>query len=120
MSNNNRMKSKVELFLNDFKQKMKVWDVIFRDDRDKNFETLSILEIRPIDRLKILEELRVTDYSEGPIEELLYGGADMWVFGKLIKNHEIYIKISLGIEGSSVICISFHLAEYKMTYPLKK
>ena len=44
----------------------------------------------------------------------------MWVFGKLIKNHEIYIKISLGIEGSSVICISFHLAEYKMTYPLKK
>jgi len=30
-----------------------------------------------------------------------------------------FIKITLGIEGSSVICISFHLAEHKMQYPLK-
>jgi hypothetical protein len=26
----------VATFLNDFKEKMKVWDVLFRDDRGKN------------------------------------------------------------------------------------
>ncbi|WP_352422962.1 toxin [Proteiniphilum sp.] len=99
---------------------MKIWDVMFRDERGKNFETLSELEIRPIDRKKVLEDLDVADYSEGPFEDTLYKGADMWVFGKTIKNREVYIKISLGEARSNVICISFHLAEYKMTYPFKK
>ena len=59
------------------------------------------------------------DYSKGPVEEKLYGGADMWVFGKTIKNRDVYIKITMGPIGSSVICISFHLAQHKMNYPFK-
>ena len=59
------------------------------------------------------------DYSEGPVEEEIYGGADMWVFGKTIKKREVYIKITMGPIGSSVICISFHLAQHKMNYPFK-
>ena len=72
-----------------------------------------------IDRKMTLERLVVQDYSEGPLEEKLYGGSDMWVFGKQIKTKEVYIKISLGAHGSSVICISFHIAEHTMNYPLK-
>jgi len=66
-----------------------------------------------------LEALETKDYSEGPIEEKLYGGADMWVFGKTVKKKEVYIKITISAMGSSVICISFHLAQHKMQYPLK-
>jgi hypothetical protein len=76
------------------------------------------LELRPINRKSILEALQTKDYSEGPLVEKLYGGADMWVFGKIIKKKEIYIKITMGAIGCNVICISFHLAKNKMAYPL--
>ena len=106
-------------FLKEFKEKMKFWDVLFRDDRGKNLQALIDLELRPRDRNKILETLETQDYSEGPHKEKLYGGAEMWVFGKTIKNKEVYIKITIGAKNSSVICISFHLAQHKMNYPLK-
>ncbi len=77
------------------------------------------MELRPIDRKSVLEALKIEDYSQGPIEEKLYGSSDMWVFGKTIKKREVYIKITIGAHGSSVICISFHLADFKMQYPLK-
>ena len=109
----------VTSFLKNFKEKMKIWDVLFRDDRGKNAQTLIDLELRPFERKTILEELETIDYSEGPIEEKLYGGTDMWIFGKMVKKKEIYIKITMEIVNNSVICISFHLAEHKINYPLK-
>ena len=109
----------VVAFLKDFKIKMGIWDVLFRDERGKNTQTLVTLELRPIERKAVLESLTPKDYSQGPLEEKLYGGSDMWVFGKIIKKQEVYIKITLGAMGCSVICISFHLAEHKMQYPLK-
>ena len=109
----------VKSFLKNFKEKMKIWDVLFRDDRGKNAQTLIDLELRPIERKEILETLETEDYCEGPIYEKLYGGSDMWVFGKTIKKNEVYIKITMGAFGHSVICISFHLAQQKMQYPLK-
>ena len=113
------IETEVAAFLKDFKEKMKFWDVLFRDDRGKNAQALVDLELRPIERKTILETLENKDYSEGPLEEKLYGGEDMWVFGKTIKKKEVYIKITMGAMGSSVICISFHLAQHKMQYPLK-
>lgn len=109
----------VAAFLKDFKEKMKFWDVLFRDDRGKNAQALVDLELRPIERKAILEALETKDYSEGPLEEKLYGGADMWVFGKTVKKKEVYIRITMGAMNSGVICISFHLAQHKMNYPLK-
>jgi hypothetical protein len=109
----------IKAFLRDFHLKMDIWGVIVRDDRGKNTQTLLDLEITKDYRNKVLKELDIEDYSEGPLEEKLYGGADMWVFGKLVKGKEIYIKITMGVSGSKVICISFHTAEYKMNYPYK-
>lgn len=111
--------SEIEAFLKEFKTKMEIWPVLFRDDRGKNSQALAILEITAKAREKILQELTIRDYSEGPKDEKLYGGSAMWIFGKMIKKQEVYIKITLGAMGSSVICISFHLAEYKMNYPFK-
>lgn len=112
-------KAEIALFLNNFKEKMAIWDVLFRDDRGKNTQALIDLELRPIDRLAVLRALDVVDYSEGPLEDKLNNGPPMWVFGKTIKQQEVYIKISMGLWGRSVICISFNIAEKVMLYPLK-
>ncbi|MFN8302704.1 MAG: hypothetical protein U0U46_09440 [Saprospiraceae bacterium] len=109
----------VEAFLDNFKVKMNVWDVLFFSDRQKNTQTLATLEIWPNDVKIILTELSVQDYSEGPLPDKMLGGAEMWVFGRVVKGHEIYIKITLGRPNNPVICISFHVAEYPMTYPLR-
>jgi hypothetical protein len=112
-------KQEVENFLKEFKGKMKIWDVLFRSDRDSNMQALADLDIRPIEREKVLENLKVTDYSEGPLEESLHGGSDLWVFGRNINTQEVYIKISMGSVNQQVICISFHRAKFKMKFPLK-
>ena len=112
-------KQEVENFLKEFKGKMKIWDILFRSDRDSNMQALADLDIRPKDREKVLENLKSTDYSEGPLEESLHGGSDMWVFGRNINTHEVYIKISMGYANQQVICISFHRAKFKMNFPLK-
>lgn len=112
-------KNDVEQFLKQFKEKMKLTHVFFRDDRGKNLQTLADLEIRPIDREAILLKLEVTDYSEGPLKDTLYNKSDMWVFGKEVKSQEVYIKISMGYGEGGVICISFHIAQNKMNFPFK-
>jgi hypothetical protein len=114
-----RSESEVGAFLKDFKEKMKIWDVLFRDDRGKNLQALIELEITPSERKKVLEQIEIKDYSEGPLIDSLYSSAEMWVFGKTVKKKEVYIKIIMGVINSSVLCISFHLAHHKMQYPLK-
>lgn len=109
----------VEKFLLDFKQKMKVFNIFFRDERGKNKQALADLDIRPLDRVSVLEDLITDDYSEEPLQEQLYDNADMWVFGKTVKDKEVYIKITMGKPGTRVICISFHIAEHSLHYPLK-
>jgi hypothetical protein len=111
-------RKEVETFLKNFHEKKKIWGVLFLG-REKNFTTLSTLEIRPADREQVLDKLSVEDYSEGPLPEEWHGNKEMWVFGKTVKDQEIYIKITLGAEGSNTICISFHTAEYPMRYPFK-
>ena len=111
--------NEIRAFLQDFHVKMDIWGVVARDDRGKNAQTLLDLEITKDFRNKVLKSLVTEDYSQGPLSEKLYGGADMWVFGKLVKSKEIYIKITIGIAGAQVICISFHIAEHPLNYPLK-
>ena len=106
-------------FLKNFKEKMKIWDVLFRDDRGKNIKALVDLEIRPIERKNVLEKLEIKDFSEGPFKDKLFGSADMWIFGRKIRKHEVYIKITMATMNNPVICVSFHIAQYKMKYPFK-
>jgi hypothetical protein len=113
------IQDEIRAFLQDFHVKMNIWGVVVRDDRGKNAQTLLDLEITKDFRNKVLKSLVVEDYSEGPLPEKLYGGAEMWVFGKLVKGKEIYIKITMGIAGAQVICISFHIAEHPIKYPCK-
>jgi hypothetical protein len=113
-------KREVEKFLNELKVKIEIFSILFLDDRGKNAQTLHDLEISASKRKELIKALKVEDYSEGPLEEKMRGILPMWVFGKEVKKKEVYIKISMGIENTNAICISFHIAEYPMKYPYKK
>ena len=109
-----------EQFLKRLKEKIKIFDIVFRDDKGKNMQTLAALEITPTYRKQVILNIDAEDYSEGPIVDTLNRMGEMWVFGKDVKGHEVYIKITLGLPNSSTICISFHIAEHPMNYPFKE
>lgn len=111
-------KNNVKSFLDDLRLKIDIFGIIYLN-RDKNMQTLLDLDITPLSRTKIIKELEVEDYSEGPLVESMNGWQDMWVFGKQIKGNEVYIKVTMGNEKNKSICISFHIAEYPMKYPFK-
>ncbi len=111
----------VQRFLDDFIVKYRIFDIVFMERKNlKNAETLLLLEISPSKRRQIIEAITVDDYVEGPLEDVLYQISDMWVFGKNFKEHQLYIKISMGRANANVLCISFHIAEKPMRYPFKK
>lgn len=58
-------KDDVKSFLEQFHAKMKVFGIIYRDDRGKNQKTLEELEIVPSFRKIVIENLKVEDYVEG-------------------------------------------------------
>lgn len=113
-------KEQVESFLAELHTKMKIFGIIFRDDRGKNRETLQQLEIVPSYRKVVIENLRVEDYVQGPVVDELNRIGEMWVFGKDVKGREIYIKVMIVGTTSQTICISFHFAEYPLIYPFKE
>lgn len=107
----------VEVFLVVFKDKMERDDIIFVN-RLKNSEALVALEIDPSYRIRILKELIVENYAQGPSPDY-HGGTAIWVFGYLLNAIEIYIKVTLKIEGMPCVCISFHVADFPIYYPLR-
>jgi hypothetical protein len=114
------LKQEVEIYLKELKVKLEIFGILFLDDRGKNQQTLHDLEISPAKRKEVINSLEVENYSQGPLDEKMRGILPMWVFGKKVKKKEVYIKISMGIENSKAVCISFHIAERPMNYPLKK
>ena len=109
----------VRAFLEQFNIKAQVFGIIFRDDRQKNRKALLELDITPMQRELIVKSLLPQDYVEGPVIDVLNKEGEMWVFGKDVKEREVYIKITLGYENGQTICISFHIAEHPLVYPFK-
>ena len=109
----------VKAFLDQFNIKAQVFGIRFRNDREKNKETMRLLALTPFQREVIVKTLQAEDYVEGPVIDVLNKEGEMWVFGKDVKDQEIYIKITLGYENGQTICISFHIAEHPLAYPFK-
>ena len=113
-------KQEVESFLCDFIAKLRIYDIFFLN-RKKNEETLFQLEINASDQIEFLKSLTTENYFKGPTKDAFDPESPPnWEFGKIIKGHEIYIKINLGKSNKRVMCISFHIAEHEMNYPLKE
>ncbi len=111
-------RQEVERFLNELKEKIRFFDVVFRP-RVKNLDDLAELDITPIKRKEYLLDLKPEDYYSGPNKDTYDPTkADYYEFGIQIKGREVYIKISPGLTNKPVDCMSFHFAEHPMTYPL--
>ncbi len=113
-------RKEVEQHLKELWLKMEIFGILFFDHRGKNQQFLLDQEIAPLKRKEIIQSLKAEDYVDGPLTEKMHNLPEMWVFGKKWKHTEIYIKISPGIKNNSVVCISFHDAEYPLSYPFKK
>ena len=121
MENNHATKEEVEAFLQAFKERSKQFDIVYIDEKPNNIDTLNILEITPKSRDKYVLSLTFQDYSQGPDKNHFPNQNDVWVFGKIIKGKEVYIKVYINAKQNMPnICISFHIAEHAMSYPLKK
>ena len=109
----------VDAFLEDFRQKARVFEIYFYP-RLKNVDALLGLGIAAKQREDLIMDIAVENYYRGPTQDNDPGRPAYYEFGANIKNQEIYIKLSLGKFNKSPHCISFHVAEYQLDYPLKE
>ena len=108
----------VDSFLKEFKQKAKTFDIYYYP-RKKNTEALLQLEITAKRREQVIMALNVKDYYQGPTKDTNPGMPDYFEFRAVVNGKEVYIKLSLGKFDKSPACMSFHVAEHKMSYPLR-
>lgn len=87
-------------------------------DREKNVQSLARLGMLPAEVHRVLQELSVSDYSEGPLNDDRDRPLEWWVFGPSFCGTVLYIKIA--IYSARCICMSFHEAEHNLTYPFKR
>lgn len=112
-------KQEIEQFLKELKEKIGFFEIRFRP-RDKNLQALADLDITSIKRLEYIMTLKVEDYYAGPKNDTYDTTLpNYYEFGILVKGVEVYIKISKGLTNKPADCMSFHPAEFTMTYPLK-
>lgn len=108
---------RVEFFLGLVKEAVRTGMFIL-SGREKNLAFLAKFGVSIPTVKKCILGLSTDNYCSGPSRDLsAKNHNDVWVFGTELENREIYIKLSLGDTIDKVICISFHEAEFPMTYP---
>ncbi|MBN1618352.1 type II toxin-antitoxin system MqsR family toxin [Candidatus Dojkabacteria bacterium] len=109
----------VKKFLDEFKGIVSN-DTLYVINRQKNREGLIMIGITKKQRQNEILSITVTDYCAGPELDKDRPG-NVWIFGKKIGTKEIYIKLKIAQIGLKKIakCLSFHVAEYPLCYPLK-
>lgn len=109
-------------FLKAFKKAVANGEEITYVGREKNWDALVELGLTTNQRTEIILGLTYTDYSQGPFPDEKGRKGEVWVFGVKHDSTDIYIKLKLvhTRNGDKPVCISFHKAEFKLNYPLKK
>jgi hypothetical protein len=108
-------------FLKDFKELMGQGHYIVKGHY-KNIQTLKDLGITARLRDELILSISLGDYSSGPNPDELNPG-HFWVFGKVLDNTEIYIKLKIitySTGNDRAVCISFHPSEYPLKYPFRR
>ena len=114
------MRKQIQSFLIGFKQAVTQGSGVYLIPRHDNTVTMSHLGITKKNVEEILLSLSVEDYSSGPDDDRS-GSGQIWVFGKVIRGENIYIKLKLvDVDGKKLAkCISFHIASYPIKYPYR-
>ena len=84
--------------------------------------TLVQLNYDASDIVDRLMELNINEYSETLFDKDNDRPPLLFVFGKIIDEKEVYIKLKIKEydDRKCVLCLSFHYAERKMEYPYLK
>ena len=105
--------------LEDLKARIQRDGLLFMNNRLKNAQTLSDLEITTRQQHEIINSIEAMDYCGGPASDEKYPWKSVSVFGKVFRGVELYIKFSVGITGTPVVCLSFHEPATSMVYQFK-
>lgn len=111
--------SEIKDFLFKFKffaQNFECFSVI---ERDKYLQSLAELGISSSQARNVILQLTYKNYSSGPEPDLDYPGHNVWKFGYNLDGEEIYIKLSDDFSRNIAKCISFHKADFVISYPYK-
>ena len=80
--------------------------------------TLVDLDYDASDVAERLKELTIREYSETLVDKDDLNPPLLFVFGKDINGKQVYIKLKIkGDQTRHVLCVSFHYAEKKMSFP---
>lgn len=95
-------------------------DFFLNTGKEKNMKTLFDLDYGAEDVIEILLGLTVSNYSETLLDTDDQNPLLLNVFGVIIQNKEIYIKIkNRSTPKRKIICVSFHWSEHTIGYPYK-
>src|ERR1700749_2222067 len=101
------------------KAEIQQYGLLVMNKRPHNAQTLADLNMNSSGLKEIVLGLTSYDYCGGPDEDERYPWKVVALFGKLYKNTELYIKLSVGYDQTPVVCLSFHVAAYPMPYQFK-
>ncbi|MCD8023569.1 MAG: hypothetical protein LUF30_11575 [Lachnospiraceae bacterium] len=98
--------------------------VIIRSKKDSGKEifstpyTLLDLEYDKSDIAQCLRELMIENYAETLVDKDNVDPPLLYVFGKVINNKQVYIKLKIREnEREHILCVPFHYAKEKMCFP---
>jgi hypothetical protein len=93
---------------------------IYVISRDKNQQALAELGLTSKNRFDIIMTLSVADYCMGLEPDRDKAGC-IWEFGRIVEGRLVYIKLEIaGTDGGDIArCISFHAAEFPLSFPCK-
>ncbi len=112
-------KGNVHEFLEEFREAVSQRGLYVIPRRD-NQTALSELDLEEPTRKREILGLSVQDYCSGPEPDKGKPG-NVWIFGKLIDVREVYIKLKIvkGAGKPRAICLSFHPARSRLSFPYK-
>ena len=87
------------------------------DEKFSTPYTLLDLDYDAEDVVNRLKELKVEEYSETKIDTDDANPPILFVFGKGINDELVYVKVKIREQQKQVVCVSFHYAKDKMTFP---
>lgn len=80
--------------------------------------TIQKLEYDHWDIIERLKELTIGNYSETKFDMDNDRPPLLFVFGKMIEDNLVYIKLKIkGEKNKKILCVSFHFAERPMDFP---
>lgn len=88
-------------------------------ERGKSLESIAYLSITLKQAKEEIMELTYENYHQGPLPDKGPKGGELWEFGKIINDEEIFIRLKVVSEHKMAKCQSFHVAERPLRYPYK-